>query len=619
MDILSFSIIILVLMGVGKKLFSCAVPDVRLSFPEETVISFALGAGSVALLVLGIGLAGLLYRWVLIISLVGLSLFARKDIAELMQNAGTWLSGVFRKDFSSWERLIFAALLFVGFFTLIGSLSPVLGMDAAAYHMQDAKIFIRQHQVTPIPYTRESLWPFLIQMLFVLGLCLKGVVVAKLFHFTFYTASIVAIYALCRRYWPRSNSILAAAVFALTPAIFKGTTYAYTDLAVAFYTVCAFFCFFFWRDSNNNRWFYLSGAACGFLLGIKITSASVPAVILALYFARVFFSPEGYKRRMIAPLLFILAMIAVCGVWYIRSWIILGNPIYPFAGHFFGGYGFPGEGIRLGFNAEASIELGLKQFPLTLWYLTIHPERFGGESIGFLYLIFLPMLLWIRRPMRFVIYSAVIGFCLSVSWFVIFQYVRFFYPTLIFLSILVAAAYYDVLWTDPVLRKIFTGILVGGFCYSGVLSFYHNVDKFPVVFGFQSERDYLLKHERSFAIADYVNSYLPKDAKILVLAEPRLYYLKRDAATADLVMLDYWQNGKSHPTFEAYLQAKGFGDYVVGMRDLSENRLAGSPGLGENAFAGYEKTILKQVEFAYRDERYVYSVWKINSTRGDPS
>jgi len=618
MDILIFSIVVLILVGVGKKLFSYVVPGARLSFLEGAVIHFALGAGSVALFVLGIGLVGILYRWVLIISLAGLSLFSRKDIAELMRIAGTWISGTFRKDFSFLERFMLAALFFVGFFTLIGSLSPILGMDSAAYHMQDSKIFIQQHRVTHIPYTRESLWPFLVQMLFVLGLCLKGVGVAKLFHFAFYTASVAAIYALCRRYWPRQNSVLAAVVFALTPAIFTGTTYAYTDLAVAFYSCMAFYGFFVWLDTGGTRWFAFAGVMSGFLMGIKITSAIVPALILSLYTHRVLFSPAGLKQKTIPPLIFISAMLAICGVWYIRSWIILGNPIYPFAGHFFGGHGFPGEGIRLGFNTDSSIELGPKQFPAMLWYLTIHPERFGGESIGFLYLIFLPMLLWIRKPTRFITHSVMIGFCLCVSWFIIFQYVRFFYPTLIFLSILVAAAYYDVLWTDTVLRKIASGVLVCSFCYSAVLSIYHNADKCPVVFGLETQRNYLLEHERSFAVADYVNTHLPKDAKIIMCTEPRLYYFENNIAIASLIWTDYWagKHRKSGQTLEDYMIAAGYGDYVIDMQDLS---VRGSPGptfWAKKLFSGYKKTLIKEIKFKYRDERYIYQIMKVDVNSG---
>ncbi|MFA5008039.1 MAG: glycosyltransferase family 39 protein [Candidatus Omnitrophota bacterium] len=587
----------------------------HLSFLEKYFINFGLGAGLTGLIVLYIGLFGILYKWLVITILIFLFVIFIKDIKTIIEDIILWLKSLASAHFSPLERFLIFSLVFVWFFTLIGSLSPLLGMDAASYHMQDPKIFIKAHKVFYIPYTRESLWPFLVQMLFTLGLLLKGVVLSKLFHFSFNVFSVIGIYVLCRRYWPRVNSLMAGAVFALIPAIFTGTTYAYTDLGVVFYTVLAFYGFFLWLDTKNNRWFYLSAAASGFLLGIKITSAIVPVIILFLYFFNTINKSKAIKEKFLPVIIFILTIIALSGVWYIRSWVILGNPIFPFAAYLFNGAGYMEEKLR--YQLTSGIGIGPVQFIEMLWPLTLYPDRFGGESIGAIFLIFLPMIIFVRKISKFIKYVIFIAISLYTSWFIVYQYVRFFYPTLIFLSILVSYIYFNFCKKDRIISKISTIVIILLFFYSAVLSVYHNLDKIPVAFGAQKQEDYLLKHERIYGIAQYINNNLPADSKILILAEPRLYYFNRDTAVATLMEVDYMadKNIKNKQSLEEYLRLQGFGKYMLYMKDYSKNGCPDTPLTAQNLFVKYDKKLLKEMEFVYRDERYEYQLWKIGDKK----
>jgi len=613
LDILIFSILGLGLMGMGRRFLGFIVPSTPLlSFLETAVMSFGLGAGFLALMILALGLLGLLYQGVLITLLALLSLFFWKNIGGACKNALTFCKNILRNKFSPFENFLIFLIFFVCFFTLVGSLSPILGMDAASYHMRDPKVFIQSHKIIPIVFTRESLWPFLVQMLFTLGLCLKGVALAKLFHFSFYIASILTLYVICRRSWPRFNSMLAATIYALTPAIFTNATYAYTDMAVVFYTLLAFYGFFLWRATNCTLWLLFSGIACGFLLGIKVTSGIVPMILFALCLIRFFFNSRGFKKNLGSSLIFLFSVLAVCGVWYVRSWIVLGNPIYPFAAHFFPGHAYPI------WEPPSGIGTGWIQFLTLLWPLTMTPWLFGGESIGPLFLLLLPMLVFVSSWGRFERYVVILALGLYASWFFVYQYTRFLFPAVAFFSILVAFAYTEFCSKEVLLRRFSSVLLIFVFLYGAILSVYHNGNKFPVVFGLQSERDYLLKHERSYAVADYVNKNLPKNAKLLLIAEPRSYYFDRETAMMDLIQLDRVMLGaaKNMDGFEAYARKAGFGEYMVFMRDYSKNGIADTPITPQNIFMDYDKALLNEVEFAYRDERYVYEIWKINDKMG---
>lgn len=612
LNLLIFCALILIVLALGNRFCKIFTIKEKLSFLEELFISFGLGAGLLALIILCIGLAGLLYKWVILLALAILAVIFIRDLKNIAGDSISWLVNLNKISLKPLELSLVIFLVFVWFLTLIGSLAPILGMDALSYHLRDPKLFIEAHKIIHIPYTRDSLWPFLIQMLFTLGLLLKGPILAKLFHFAFGVFSIAGIYILCRRHWPRANAIMSATIFALIPAIFTGTTYAYTDMAVVFYTLFSFYAFFVWLDKKNNRWLYLAAVSCGFLLGIKITSAVVPGIILFLYFFNILGTEKIVRKKMPPAITFILLIIGVAGVWYLRSWIILGNPIFPFAAYLFGGHGYPEEYLR--YQATSGIGTGPVQYVTMLWPLSLYPDRFGGESIGAIFLIFLPLLIFVKKPSRFIKYTMFIAAGLYTSWFIVYQYIRFFYPVLIFLSILVAYVYFEICRKDKVVRKISTIVIILLFCYSAALSVYHNLDKFPVVLGLEKKRDFLLKRERTYGMAEYINKNLPKDSKIIILNEVRLFYFGRDVAVATSVKADmlYNKNIKFRGNFNDYLKQENF-NYILYCRDNSAASVPQKFLTPEDFSITKGATLLKQTQFAYRDEKYMYQLWKLEN------
>ena len=611
LDLAIFLILVLIILSLGRKIFRTAMRGLPVSFIQGFFINFGLGAGTLALAVLCVGMAGLLYRWVIGLVLACLAVILARDIKNNIYEIAAWVRKLAGARFLVSERLLILVLILVWSFALAGALTPLLGTDSASYHMRDPKVFISLHKIAHIPYTRESLWPFLVQMLFTLGLLLKGQVLAKLFNFGFGIFSILGIYCFCRRYWARKDSLTACTIFALIPAVFTSVKYAYTDLAVVFYTVLSFYLFFIWLDTKENRWFYLSAAACGFLLGIKITSLIVPAIILTLYVFEKVREKGGLKEKIYPLTVFMLIFAAISSVWYLRPWVILGNPVYPFAANLFGGHGYPEEFLR--YHATSGIGIGITQYVRMLWPLTLYPDNFGGESIGPIFLIFLPMLVFLRKPSRFIKYVIFIAFALYTSWFIVYQYVRFFYPSLIFLSILVAYIFAAICKNDKALR-IYAVIVVGlVFCFSFALSVYHNLENIPFVFGAESQRGYLLKHERSYAMAEYVNSNLPPDARIMVFGKPDLFYFDRYAADVFCYKMDTrYDKSIQDADFAKYLVSQGF-RYAIFTKDNTPGRNTG-PSLDPESILGQGNIVLlKETDFSYRDERYVYQLWEIRA------
>ena len=584
--------------------------DAEKWFLEEITLSFGGGVGMFALIVLFLGMIGQMsvttVSGVLLIGFV-VSFQAGKD---LFIRGILWLRNLRFVRLTIYEKILIFVIIFVWGVSLVGTLSPLLGTDAVSYHMRDAKIFAERGVVSHIPYTRESLWPFLVQMLFSVGMLFKSIQISKMFNFSFGIFGILFLYTFVRRYLKRETAILVAAIFGTVPAIFLSAKYAYTDLAVVFYTIGSFYCFFWWIEKKTNSWLYLSGVFCGFLLGIKITSLVVPLIIGLLCFFELLKNSDKkwIKDYTFSMAGFVAVISLVCSVWYIRSWIILGNPIFPFAGYIFNGNGYAEQFLK--YQTTSGLGVGLWQYIKMLWPLTMRPDIFGGESIGFGFLLFLPVIFFVGLKSKFIRYVGVIVIALYTAWFIVYQYTRFLYPTLIFASILVGYLISKISEKDKFLRKVSNILLFGMFFYSMLLVTYHNLGNFPFVFGFENENEYHLTHERSYGMAEYTNNVLDKNSKILVFGWPDLFYFDNETVDEFCYRMETEYELSVLPKNRAkYFKGEGF-THVIVTKDLTdgheENYTDPVKCFGEN-----NVRLIKQTEFRHKGEASEYELWEL--------
>jgi len=614
-DICVFILIYLfVILPLGRKISLNFLKREPLGMVTKLFLYFGIGSGLLGLVVLYIGLFGQLYKKTIIIVLGTIAFFLLKESISFIKELFEAMKKFnFRPHLKPIEFIIIGMLVVIWSVSFFGALSPLIGMDAASYHMRDPKIFIEKHSIVHIPYTRDSLWPFLIQMLFTLGLILKGVTVAKLFNFAYGIFTLFGVYSLCRIFFKRKEAILATGIFGSIPAVFTSANYAYTDLAVIFYTVLSFYGFFKWLNSKKNVWFYISAIGCAFLLGIKITSAITPLIIVTFFIINCLRRKAILIKDMVLPLsAFAMIMFIISGVWYIRPWIILGNPIFPFAAYIFG-YGYPETCLR--YQDTSGIGTGFIQYVTMLWHLTIYPDKFGGESIGPVFLLFLPMVIFLRKFSSFMKYVSAISIILFTTWFVVYQYTRFLYPCLIFLSIIVSYIYIEICAKDKIMSRIGMAMILICLSYSTALAFYHNADNIAVSIGKEAKHDYLARRERTYAIADYINKNIPKDAKISVLNEVRLYYFDRDAAVSTSMKMDllYNKNIDYKKGLDQYLKDNGYNYLLYAKDDFSSNVPLSGSTTPEDILMDSKKFLIKEMKYDYKDEHFLYQLFRIES------
>ncbi len=99
------------------------------------------------------------------------------------------------------------------------------------------------------PWLTHSNFPFLLEMLYLLGLLLHGPVLAKLFHFACGWLTALAIYSFGRRFWSPRAGLLGAVTFATIPFVLWEMTVAYNELAFALYAFLALYTLAIWYET----------------------------------------------------------------------------------------------------------------------------------------------------------------------------------------------------------------------------------------------------------------------------------------------------------------------------------------------------------------------------------
>src|SRR5205085_10367980 len=90
---------------------------------------------------------------------------------------------------------------------------------ALSSHLAVPKIYLEHHRIVYLPTDHHSNFPFLVEMLFTIGLLFDGYALANLFHFACGALCVAALWMLGRRYFTPAAGRIAALAFATTPIV----------------------------------------------------------------------------------------------------------------------------------------------------------------------------------------------------------------------------------------------------------------------------------------------------------------------------------------------------------------------------------------------------------------
>lgn len=475
-----------------------------------------IGFGLLAYGVFVIGILGVLNQWTLMSLAVFLAILGFFSIRSIRFRSG------FKISFHT--GILYAILGLVIVLGLMDVLTPEISNDSLCYHLTWPKYFLEAGRIGYFDYDPNSLYPFLMEMLYTFGLGLGGAALAKSMHFATGLIACFAIYGFSRKYLAKEYSLIAVLGFLLSPVVLNQWGITYVEVGLAAFSVLALFSFLEWLDNPSPRWAILSGIFIGFALSVKLLGLMTLAII-GFGFLINLLKKNGLKSL----IAFSVSALVFSFVWYLRMYQEYKNPVYPYFNSLFGLPLTDGRGMTNYDVAGTGMGAGLIQYLLMPWNITMHPQRFEGlgAQIGVLFLAFVPASFLAIREFPVVKRLLIIVLGYLTIWFFLAQNSRFLVPIIPFLAILVAFAFMELMRQGFWIRTFAILPLIAIFALNTSFAAYNNRNLFPVVTGKESPEAFLLRTERSYQTAQWVNQNLPKDSKILNVGEVRVYYFDR--------------------------------------------------------------------------------------------
>lgn len=568
--------IIILASGLGRRLASAWTFETAL---EQVVLWTGIGLGALGLLGFVLALIGLVQTWACwILVIVGL-VFLRNDLLVVWRALRA--ISLPRPTRGDTALAVFCALALV--VTFLFALTPPWGWDGLQYHLVTPKLILENGRMLPPADNLSLNNPNLVEMLFMLGMILKGDGAAQPLHWIYLPLTLGAMLVFAQKYFSARIGWLACALFCAVPTIALLSTWAYNDLALTFYTFAAFALTLRARETGDARDFVLVGVLCGFAFGEKVTAFFAP-----LAFAALLFRPQ---RPVLQNILLMLGVAGALALpWWVRNLVFVGNPVYPFV---FGGKYW--DSFRTMWYTRFGS--GLLQRPLELlvvpWTMTIfgtQSDLFQG-TLGPLLLALLPLNLIpssgesqdSRRPARAMWFLVAVLYgvwLIGVAQSNLLWQSRLLLPAFPLLCLLAAVGLgrlsglplpqFSIQRVATMIVAIVFGLTAFGYALAFLSD--HALGYF---FGAVSRQEYLTGVLGAhYTTAEWVNDNLPAGARVLFLWEPRTYYFARDTE-ADAILdrfvhLNYLY-GDADKIADA-LRAQGF-TYVLLYREGLDNIL----------------------------------------------
>jgi hypothetical protein len=378
---------------------------------EKGLISTVLGLALASYLLLLLGLAGRLQAVPVLLATALVHIFGVPVWRETWDDlrAGVprpgWLAGL--------------ALAVVPF--ALPALYPPSAFDATLYHLPFARAFVATGGLPYLVDLRFPVFPqaneilFAAVMLFGRDVAAQGVQLLA----TLLTAALLALWA--RRSFPalRASGALAAAIFLGNPLVSYLAGTGYIEPGLTLFVTGGLFAADRWRETGERRWLVpaaalLATAADVKYLGLYFLGAA------ALLVALVGLKPRRLRERGLDVLLFGGVALLVLAPWYLRLYLLTGNPVFPYVPQVFGAN--PWQSLPDP-NREGTLVQRLVRAVRIPWDVVFHRGSYGGlPPISPVYLAAIPVLVAgairearLRRWLA-IWFPVVAAFALACSW-----------------------------------------------------------------------------------------------------------------------------------------------------------------------------------------------------------
>ncbi len=500
--------------------------------PASGFYAVSVGLGVFSLGALALGVTGLLYPYVLAaVIVIGIILAISTPFGR-----STWNSSVAQVSNTTklvgWDPLSIVALTVIGgtivFAATANALVPPVDWDTIAYHFAIPRLYLENHGIFYIPYIVHSNWPFNFEMLYTANLALGSEIAPGIFNLFIFAVTVTVLTVEGARFYNIRSGLLAGAFYALIPDVQRYIGTGRVDGPMSLFGFLAIVALYQGLRVGTTKWFVLSGLLAGFTAGSKLTGASVEIVLGAILVVIVLMrrNPALDPRSII---IFAGTALLASAPWYVKSWIVTGNPVWPFLDSIFPSLNWDAYGSTIHNAYLHSTGTGTSFGSLLRLPWNLFATNRFGSPLGPLLLVFAPVAVLVRRERPLTALLVAFAALSSVVWFYLTQQPRFLSTSLLVFALLAGVgADYFLKQARPIGRLILSIGIAGWFLTQSPLALNRTAMEasLPFIRGQQSRDSFLSTRVDAYPVFAYANSHLPSNARIfLLLYEDRAFYL----------------------------------------------------------------------------------------------
>jgi 4-amino-4-deoxy-L-arabinose transferase-like glycosyltransferase len=528
-------LLIIIAMGIGNLVLRKVVVSNNAPYVDILLLSLPIGLGVAAYGILTLGLIGWLklpaiLLWLLVIIIIG----SKRGWLLVKSAWGDFWDFINQKNNirSGYTAIAIVLMSLIWIYALMMAFTPPWDYDGLMYHLEGPRSFLQTGRIIILPDLWGANGPATGEMLFIFGLSVGSDVFPKLIHWFYGVIFCLATFRLGWRLYNKRTGFIALAILCGIPYLPFLASWAYIDLIWASYEILAYYCLFCWIENpdRNMKWLVISGLLMGFSLGSKYLalSAAATAVLVIVW--------EGHhlklKQLLKALILFSIPAVLIASPWYIKNWLLAGNPIYPLL---FGGMDWSNERWKLLENYLYSFGTGRSfiDFLLIPWNLYFRHQWFVTflGSIDFPSFLFPIALLYPfvnknDRKSRTILFIILLRL---IFWSLATQQTRFLYPIFPFICVITAKTLLFLKQRISIKAARILGVSIIG--SQLVLSLaYTNIYTFNVLrpwslwTGAESTISFLRRILPIYETYEIINNDLSLNDKVLFLWDGRGYY-----------------------------------------------------------------------------------------------
>jgi hypothetical protein len=381
---------------------------------------FFPATGILGLLIFILGLSGFLYKSIFIVITIILAIFLVWMVSQIYRDLITFIKS---------KPFYFIVILLPLLWYALASLAYPSSTDALYFHLGMPKLYALAGKIMYIPANLFSASPQISEMIttgfYALGLE-RG---AQLFIMLVTAILVLSVWKRARDF-DASGTITIFILF--TIPIFMGqVTGSKNDYLLWGLSFFAIFKFLEFDQKGKLKYIILSAICAGMAAGTKAIGLALfgPLALIIIY------NIVLGKYRAIHLLYFTFLFILFAAPWYIYSWIVAGNPVFPFFDNLFHSpYSSP---LMNSFNKELAIKAvdrNLLNLIVTPFRIIFDPETYDGR-LGYGLILFSGLIFFIRQIPQIMKTALAITLFYYLIWFFGFPFARFILPIAPFLAI----------------------------------------------------------------------------------------------------------------------------------------------------------------------------------------